>query len=356
MRITVISRMDWTHPSAGGAERYLREVLFRLSETHSITLFCSRGEDLPDEETIHGVRVVRCGIRTDDVPYVNQTFIALRYYRERPADDVLLVNGASQLYPLFRSRNRVDVYHLFRGRESFDDDLRYKVKFVLEWLAMRSPRGRGVAVSQNQREKIERETPGVIHRVVNGGVDLEQFSDDVDKFERPAMLHLGRLGRQKGTDRAIEIHRQVQRETDEEVAFHICGTGQMDELAREYAVESDATTYHGYVSEEVKVELMQRSWVKLMPSRSEAFPLVVMEANAAGTPVVGSDIRGLANSIEEGVNGFCRDDRGMVDKCVDILGDEGYRDELSRSAREYAQQYSWDRTADGIESVLESVR
>ena len=109
VHISVISRMDWTHPSSGGAEKYLKEVLTRLSDSHDITLFCSKGEDLPDEEMRHGIRIVRCGIRTNSVPYVNQTFIAARYYREHTPDDVLLVNGASQLYPLFRSRDRVDI-------------------------------------------------------------------------------------------------------------------------------------------------------------------------------------------------------------------------------------------------------
>jgi glycosyltransferase involved in cell wall biosynthesis len=347
--------MDWTHPSSGGAEKYLKEVLIRLSDSHDITLFCSKGEDLPDEETRHGIRIVRCGIRTDSLPYVNQTFIAARYYREHTPDDVLLVNGASQLYPMFRSRNRVDIYHLFGGRDSLDSNPKDVIKFGLEYVAMRLPKGRQIAVSRNQRGKIERETGRSIHRIVNGGVDLEQFSGDVEKFDRPTMLHLGRLGAQKGTDRAIDTHRAVQDRMDVDVDFHICGTGDMSDLAREYAAESETTTYHGYISEKKKVELMQKSWVKLMPSRSEAFPLVVMEANAAGTPVIGSDIHGLSNSIENGINGFRLGTAETVEKCVKIFENKEYFEELCCSSREHIQQYSWDKTAEQIRSVILSV-
>ena len=354
-QLSVISRMDWTHPSSGGAEKYLKEVLFRLSDSYDITVFCSNGPGLPDEETIRGIRIVRCGISTDSVPYANQTFIALRYYREHPSDDVLLVNGASQLYPLFRSKDRVDVYHLFGGRDSLEGGLKDTVKFGLEYVAMRLPKGRQIAVSENQRRTIEEETGRSIDRVVNGGVDLEQFAGDVEKFDRPTMLHLGRLGKQKGTDRAIDVHREVQRQMDADVDFHICGTGEMDDLAREYATESETTTYHGYVSEDKKVELMQKSWIKLMLSRSEAFPLVIMEANAAGTPVIGSDISGLSESIQDGINGFRRDRDSATKKCIEILQDREYMLQMSRSSREYAQQYSWDDTADQIQLMISNI-
>lgn len=350
--LSVISRMDWTHPSSGGAEKYLKEVLFRLSDSYDITVYCSNGPGLPDEETTHGIRIVRCGISTDSVPYANQTFISLRYYREHPSDDVLLVNGASQLYPLFRSNDRVDVYHLFGGRDSLEGGIKNFVKFGLEFIAMRLPKGRQIVVSRNQQEKIERETGQTIYQIVNGGVDLEQFAGDVEKFNRPTMLHLGRLGKQKGTDRAIDIHREVQSRMNVNVDFHLCGTGGMSDIAREYASEAPTATYHGHVSEEKKTELMRKSWLKLVPSRSESFGLVVLEANAAGTPVVASDIIGLSETVENGVNGFRVGLGEMVKTCLEILDDEEHRAELSRSAKEHAQQFSWENTAAAVQSVL----
>jgi glycosyltransferase involved in cell wall biosynthesis len=350
--ISVISRMDWTHPLSGGAEKYLKEVLIRLSDSHDITLFCSKGKNLPDEETRHGIRIVRCGIRTDSTPQVNQTFIAARYYRERIPDDVLLVNGASQLYPLFRSRDRIDIYHLFRGRDSLNSSWRDVVGPGLEYLAMRLPKGHQITVSRNHKQKIERETGRSIDHIVNGGVDIEQFSTDIKASDRPMMLHLGRLGAQKGTDRAIEIHRELQNQMGVDINLHLCGTGGMSELAAEYADGSATTTYHGYVSEAKKVELMSKSWLQLVPSRWESFGLVVLEASAAGTPVVASDIVGLSETVKDGVNGVRVTNEEMVEACHKILTDEAYREELSRSAMEYARQYSWDNTAAEIQSLI----
>ena len=350
--ISVISRMDWTHPLSGGAEKYLKEVLIRLSDSHDITLFCSKGKDLPDEETIHGIRIVRCGINTDSAPQMNQMFIAARYYRERVSDDVLLVNGASQLHPLFRSRDRVDIYHLFSGQNSLDNDRKDVIGLGLEYLAMRLPKGHQITVSRNHKTKIECETGRTIDHIVNGGVDIEQFSTNIETSDRPMMLHLGRLSAQKGTDRAIEIHRELQDRMDVDITLHLCGTGGMSKLAAEYARECATATYHGHVSEAKKVELMSKSWLKLVPSRWESFGLVVLEANAAGTPVVASDIVGLSDTVKDGVNGVRVTNEEMVGECIKIITHKAYREKLSRSAREYAKQYSWDRTAAEIQSII----
>lgn len=355
MKLTAIGRMDWSHTNAGGAEKYLKEVLYRLADDYDIRLYCSKGTSLPNREIENGIEIVRCGINTDSDPYINQTAIALRYYRDRRENDVLLVNGASQLYPLFRSSKRVDIHHLFGGYDSIGQGVRMTVKFGLEWVAMRLPKGRQIAVSQNQKEKIERETSQSIDQVVNGGVDLETFSCGIEKADHPMILHIGRIGKQKGTDYAIDIHQRLEQRLQKGIKFHICGSGQMDELVEEYASGSETATYHGYVSEERKVELMQRAWLTLMPSRAEAFPLVVMEANAAGCPVIGSSISGLSDSIKNGVNGYRGDVEEMTDRCVQIISNTDERTGLWDSTLQHSRQYSWDKTADGIRTACERV-
>jgi D-inositol-3-phosphate glycosyltransferase len=89
-----------------------------------------------------------------------------------------------------------------------------------------------------------------------------------------------------------------------------------------------------------------------VPSRWESFGLVVLEASAAGTPVVASDIVGLSETVKDGVNGVRVANEEMVEACHKILTDEAYREELSRSAMEYARQYSWDNTAAEIQSLI----
>ena len=57
---------------------------------------------------------------------------------------------------------------------------------------------------------------------------------------------------------------------------------------------------HGFVSEERKLELLQRSWVHLTASSAEGWCLTVMEAAACETPSVAIDVGGLPESVEHG--------------------------------------------------------
>ena len=65
---------------------------------------------------------------------------------------------------------------------------------------------------------------------------------------------------------------------------------------------------HGFVSEERKLELLQRSWVHLTASSAEGWCLTVMEAAACETPSVALDVGGLPESVEHEVTGLLAHD------------------------------------------------
>ena len=100
----------------------------------------------------------------------------------------------------------------------------------------------------------------------------------------------------------------------------------------------------------------------VIPSRSESFGLVALEAYAAGVPVIASDIPGLNEVVEDGNTGvlFRSEDPGdLVDAVARIAGDPALRNALIRNARAVVQErYSetavrplmlaeYDRAADG---------
>jgi glycosyltransferase involved in cell wall biosynthesis len=89
--------------------------------------------------------------------------------------------------------------------------------------------------------------------------------------------------------------------------------------------------------------------VFVMPSLIEAFGVVFLEAMASGVPVVGGDVGGTRELIQNGVNGFLvkpRDHRELSEKIVTLLENEGIRHRLIANGRETAKRYS-------VESMLE---
>jgi D-inositol-3-phosphate glycosyltransferase len=88
--------------------------------------------------------------------------------------------------------------------------------------------------------------------------------------------------------------------------------------------------------------------VVLVPSRSESFGLVALEAAACGIPVVAAAVGGLRTLVDDGRTGFLVEGRDPVDyaAAVDaILDDAAFADRLGRAAAERARGYTWSTAA-----------
>jgi D-inositol-3-phosphate glycosyltransferase len=88
--------------------------------------------------------------------------------------------------------------------------------------------------------------------------------------------------------------------------------------------------------------------VVLMPSRSESFGLVALEAGACGTPVVASSVGGLRLVVQDGVTGSLvegHDPGDHADRMLDVLRQPRLRSELGSRAAARSARFSWDATA-----------
>ena len=88
--------------------------------------------------------------------------------------------------------------------------------------------------------------------------------------------------------------------------------------------------------------------VCIVPSRSESFGLVALEAAACGTPVVAAAVGGLLTLVEDGSTGFLidnRDPRDFAEAIRTILDSPSIAESMSIAAAESASHYTWSTTA-----------
>jgi D-inositol-3-phosphate glycosyltransferase len=91
--------------------------------------------------------------------------------------------------------------------------------------------------------------------------------------------------------------------------------------------------------------------VLVMPSYYESFGMVALEAMACGTPVVASQVGGLAFLVQDGVTGFtvpAEDHDALCEKLGLLLEDDALREKMGRAAAEYAKGYDWENIAGQI--------
>jgi D-inositol-3-phosphate glycosyltransferase len=92
----------------------------------------------------------------------------------------------------------------------------------------------------------------------------------------------------------------------------------------------------------------------LMPSRSESFGLVALEAQACGTPVVAAAVGGLRYVVVDGVTGYLvegHDPGDHADRILSILADRAHARSMGRAGVDYSMRFSWDATAAGMLDV-----
>lgn len=366
LRVLVVNWQDRENPQGGGAETHLHEIFGRLAARgHPITLLASGWPGCAPTAELDGIEVHRTGGR------YTFSVAAPLYFRRHLADrpwDVVVedLNKVPLFTPWWTGAPvALIVHHLF-GATAFQE-AGIPVA-AATWLLERPvPRVFAdtptVAVSRSTREDLATRGMDPDHiEVIPNGLNLAALGPGKDgaRFAEPTVLYLGRLKRYKGVDLVIRAVAALHR-SGFPVRLLVGGKGDhgpaLQALTAELGAE-EAVRFLGFVSEEEKKELFQRSWVHVLASPKEGWGIANMEAAACGTPTVASDAPGLRESVVDGETGLLvphGDVPALAEGLRRILADPSLRDRLGRQARTFAEGFSWEASADAMEAFLARV-
>ncbi len=221
-----------------------------------------------------------------------------------------------------------------------------------------------IAVSGAARHFINRYFPGE-YRIIPNGVDLDRFAD-AEPYEELRdgtlnILFVGRFEERKGFIHLLKAyHRLRKRKVDARLL--VIGGGPKEREYRRFVGLRGIrdVEFLGRVSDEEKVRYFASADIYCAPNTGqESFGIVLLEAMAAGVPIVASDIHGFKRVVERDVQGILvetRNPRALAAALYALARDPDLRHEMGDAGRERAPEYSWERVTDRIVDYYYEVR
>ena len=228
--------------------------------------------------------------------------------------------------------------------------------------AMEKIRAR-IAVSEYARRSLVEYTGGDAVLIPNG-VDCSLYAGDEPLPGRSrgnsTLMFLGRIDEpRKGLPILLAALPRVA-EAIADVTLLVAGPGEVaDVQAGLDPAIADRVEFLGLVSQEDKARALHSADIYVAPNTGgESFGIILLEAMAAGTPVVASDIEAFQRVLDEGRSGVhfrSEDSDDLAENLIGLLSDPGRRDSLRASGLVRAAEFDWSSVARRVVEVYRSV-
>lgn len=356
MNILVLNWQDIKNPLGGGAEVHFHEIFKRIVALgHKVTLLACKFDNAPEEETIDGIRVLRRGSRNtfNFTLYSNYKKLAKNEKFDIVIDDV---NKIPFFTPLFVKEPLLAISHHFFGSSIFREVNFISGLYVVftEWLMKffykKTP---FVVVSQSTMDEFKRKGFDTSnYSIVYNAIDHSAFDFEIkEKGEDPIVTYFGRLKKYKSVDHLFYAFAEVSKKVPN-AKLHILGRGdfrpELENIAEKLDI-TDKVKFFGFVDDATKKQELEKSYCVVNTSLKEGWGITNIEANACGTPVISANSPGLRDSVKNGVSGLLYEYgniQELAKMIIDVFTDKELRMKLSRGAIEWAETFSWDKSAE----------
>lgn len=364
MKLLWFTWKDLKHPMAGGAEVVNEELAKRLAtEGHEVVFVVGGFSGGEKEEVINGYRIIRLGNR------YTLYWIAYRYYKKHLTGWADLVIDEVNTMPFFARfyvhepslifihmlARRIWFYQMFAPLNL--------VGYLIEPLYLRFIRNQTVlTISQSSKDDLLRHgfTAERIH-IISEGIELEPVKNinTIQKYASPTLLSLGTIRPMKRTHHQIRAYERAKQYLPE-LRLKVAGdaTGRYGRKVLRMIQKSryaDSIDYLGRVSQEEKIELMQRSHAILVTSIKEGWGLIVTEAASQGTVALAYDVDGLRDSVRHERTGLLtgkNTPEGLADTIVSLFKDKRKSVKMREQAWQWSHEITFDQSYQDFKQAI----
>ena len=374
-----ILMLTWEYPPriVGGISRVVHDLSKRLiKDGHEITVVTYKEEGLPEYENDKGVEVYRVEnymIHPNNfVEWVMQLNFNLtakvtelitkgEKFDVIHAHDWLVAYSAKTIKNSFNIPIVATIHATESGRNAgiHDDTQRYVND--TEWLL--TYEATEVIVNSNfMKNDLQRlfGLPFEKINVINNGINVTTYNGVEKNYEfrrkyamdnEKIILFMGRLVFEKGIQHLISAIPKVL-EHYNDVKLIIAGKGGMEEELKaqvEWLGLKDKVYFTGYLGAKDVSKMYKCADIAVFPSTYEPFGIVALEAMLAGVPTIVSDIGGLNDIVEHGVDGlksYAGNPNSLADSILALLYNPELRDNITKKAKQKVRnEYNWEKIA-----------
>jgi phosphatidylinositol alpha-mannosyltransferase len=362
VKIALVSPYDWTVPGGVNSHcAHLRDQF--VARGHQVTIAA------PASRPVREPGVVTIGKRPLSLPVSgSRARISLsltlgpavrKLLAEERFDIVHVHEPFMPVLPIhfLRYSDAVNVGTFHATRETSHFFYTWGKRHVRRWFRQLDGK---IAVSVAAARFVEQYFPGY-YNIIPNGVDIARFAKATPLAEyqdgKLNILFVGRPEKRKGLDHLLPAYARVQAQRSD-TRLIVVGAGKFDRYRRmARSLKLRDVEFRGYVSHEVLPRYHRSAHVFCAPNTGyESQGIVLLEAMAAGLPLVASNIEGFAAVLTHGVEGLLvlpGDERGLADALLELLGSEEKRAQMAERGTRRVEEFSWDRVAQQVLSYYE---
>ena len=335
--------------------RYLKK------RDHEISIITSHDKGLSNQNIVEGFKVYR--ISRLKIRFLDNFLFWFKIFWniKKINPEIIHVQGLYMSIPAFLAKKILDIPYIVSGQGS-DIYGHWPFKKIISGIGLNNSK-LSIALTEDMKNEMKKNCNKRIEIVPNG-IDSDNFNlnryrtreslglDDKDKI----VIFVGRLEPVKGLKYLIEAI-SLLKSNKINLKLLIVGDGseckKLKLLVKTLQLE-EMVIFVGKISNEKVPEYLSASDVFVLPSLSEGFPVVLLEAMASGLPIITTKIRGLPEIVQDGNNGFLVNPKSSVelaDKIKLLIEDDKIRKKISTINKEKSNIYVWENIVQKLEDL-----
>lgn len=346
-----------------GTELSTYNISKYMGKKHDVSVVTSHEDGMPLQSSIDGFEVYRIPI--SEIRFLGLMIFWFKMFLtiKKIKPDIIQIQGITMTVPAVLAKKVLGIPYVISGR-GCDVYKSWPFKETISKLGFKNT-DTSVALTGDMKKAMQKFSNKRIE-VVPNGIDTKKFN--FDKYEsreklgldhdKKIVLFVGRLEPVKGLKYLIEAI-SILKDT-KNLELIVVGNGnekhKLERLAEDLKLNENVT-FAGKISNKKIPEYMAAADMFVLPSLSEGFPVVLLEAMAAGLPIVTTKVKGLPEIIEDNVNGLLvlpKNPEELADKINLLLNDENLTKKISILNKEKSKSYSWENVALTLEKVYVS--